>query len=244
MDYVQTFDKNTQSRDFVVGDIHGRYDELMANLTSKGFDFENDRLFSVGDLVDRGSQSRDVVELIDENWFYPARGNHDQFIIDQFDGERVLLFQYQDFTPQEIHFKLEGQWFAKLSENQKQWFYDKLKNLPYLIEVETESGKVGICHAGLPRYINNWEHLKSQLFDRNIREQVIRTRRAPKQDRRIQGIDVTIHGHTCFEKIHQVQNSFWIDTFDKTGSHTVIEIEKLFEMQNSDQREESICPED
>ena len=230
MNFIQHFTQNTQGTDFVVGDIHGRFDSLMNQLSDIGFDFEHDRLFSVGDLVDRGTQSRAVVELVDKDWFFPVRGNHDQMIIDQFDDERVLLFQYKDHSPQEIHQKLEGQWFAGLPDTQQRWFYQSLKDLPYLIEVETEHGHVGICHAGLPRYIDDWCELKAQLDDRNIREQVMRTRRAPKQERVITNIDITVPGHTCFEKVHKVANSLWIDTYDKTGRLTIIELKKLFEL--------------
>lgn len=226
--FVQRFQKNADGIDFVVGDIHGRFDELLSALQEKGFNFEIDRLFSVGDLVDRGEQHKEVVELINEPWFYPVRGNHDQFIIDQFDDERVLLFRYREYSPKEIHVKLEGKWFAELGEHQQQWFYHQLKDLPYLIEVETEKGRVGICHAGLPRYVSDWNELVNQLHNRDIREQVMRTRRSPKEQKTITGIDLTVHGHTCFEGLHQNENAFFIDTFDKTGSLTIIEILDLF----------------
>lgn len=225
---IKVFDINKNGKDFVVGDIHGQFDALMRTLDDISFNFSDDRLFSVGDLIDRGEQHKEVVELISEDWFCPVRGNHDQFIIDQFDDERVQLFRYRDHTPQEIHRKLEGQWFADLNNADQAWFYEQLKDLPYLIEVETEKGRVGICHAGLPRYINDWEVLKTQLADRDIREQTIRTRRAPKQNRAIKGIGVTVHGHTCFESTHNIENSFWIDTFDKTGSLTILPLVQLF----------------
>lgn len=231
---VEFYEKNTQGRDFIVGDIHARYDELMQSLSDIGFDFGCDRLFSVGDLIDRGTQNKQVVELVDEDWFIPVRGNHDQMIIDQFEDEQVLQYGYRGKTPVEIHTGLEGQWFAELSQDEKQWFYDKLKDLPFLINLKTERGNVGICHAGLPRYFNDWWALLDQLVYRNIQEQVLRTRRAPKQQAFVKNTDITVHGHTCFEAIHQLNNSFWIDTFDKTGKHTVIEVESLFDRVNAD----------
>ena len=225
--YVQTFSKNNKGKDFVVGDIHGRYDELMSSLDEVHFDFTCDRLFSVGDLVDRGSQHKEVVKLINEDWFWPVRGNHDQFIIDQFNDERVLLWQYRDYSAAEVHQRLEGQWFAELSNDEQVWFYNQLKGLPYLIEVEIDCKKVGICHAGLPRYIDDWEELKKQLDDRDVREQALRTRRSPKQDRVIKNINITVHGHTCFESALSFNNSNWIDTFDRSGKLTVLELRGL-----------------
>ncbi len=47
------------SRTFVVGDIHGCYDELM-QLTARIGLKEDDMLISVGDIVDRGGKSKEV----------------------------------------------------------------------------------------------------------------------------------------------------------------------------------------
>ena len=51
------FAQNTVGRDFAVGDIHGCFTELQRGLEAIGFDPSTDRLFSVGDLVDRGPES-------------------------------------------------------------------------------------------------------------------------------------------------------------------------------------------
>ena len=45
---------NTEGRDFVIGDLHGCYDEFLAVLADISFDTKIDRMFSVGDLIDRG----------------------------------------------------------------------------------------------------------------------------------------------------------------------------------------------
>jgi len=38
-----------------------------------GLDFSKDRLFSVGDLIDREVQHREVVKLLSEPWFFSLR---------------------------------------------------------------------------------------------------------------------------------------------------------------------------
>jgi len=48
---------NTTGKDFVVGDLHGCYDLLESLLGAVSFDKSKDRLFSVGDLIDRGPNS-------------------------------------------------------------------------------------------------------------------------------------------------------------------------------------------
>jgi len=51
---IPRFALNTHRRDFAVGDIHGAFDALQRAMEAIGFDARKDRLFSVGDLVDRG----------------------------------------------------------------------------------------------------------------------------------------------------------------------------------------------
>ncbi len=65
---------NEDGRDFVVGDIHGEYDQLMEALDHQNFDKDHDRLFSVGDLIDRGPKSVDVVMLaVEPVYSYPGQ---------------------------------------------------------------------------------------------------------------------------------------------------------------------------
>ncbi len=49
------FGKNSSGRDFVVGDIHGSFGALEQLLQRLNFDPDCDRVFAVGDLIDRGS---------------------------------------------------------------------------------------------------------------------------------------------------------------------------------------------
>lgn len=72
---------NTQGRDFIVGDLHGCRSMLDTLLEHVGFDGVKDRLFSVGDLVDRGPRSIECLDLLQEPWFYPVLGNHDAMLM-------------------------------------------------------------------------------------------------------------------------------------------------------------------
>jgi len=45
---------NQAGKDYVIGDLHGCYELLERLLDAVGFDKSKDRLFSVGDLIDRG----------------------------------------------------------------------------------------------------------------------------------------------------------------------------------------------
>ena len=71
----------SRGRLFVCGDIHGCYDELMQQLGLVGFDTGRDRLVALGDLIDRGPKSAEVLALLTEPWFTSIRGNHEELMI-------------------------------------------------------------------------------------------------------------------------------------------------------------------
>ncbi|WP_240622171.1 metallophosphoesterase [Achromobacter mucicolens] len=59
---------NTKGRDLAVGDIHGHFGRLDAALAATRFSPEKDRLFAVGDLVDRGPESAEVLVWLKRPW--------------------------------------------------------------------------------------------------------------------------------------------------------------------------------
>ena len=227
MEYVQGVKTNISGYDFAIGDIHGHYDELIQKLDHIGFNRKHDRLFCTGDLIDHGGKNKEVVQLIKEHWFFTVRGNHDQMIIDQFDDERVLLFNYEHETPQQVHSGMAGQWFSALSSMEQKWFYTQLSNLPYIIEVETRQGLMAICHAGVPEHFTYYQDFRHDLNERNTRELCLRSRRPHKIMRNLDDITITVHGHECFPHKHLRGNSVWIDTFGESGQFTVVELSDL-----------------
>ena len=63
---------------YVIGDIHGCYDELQAMIRKIGLT-DSDMLYMVGDFIDRGDQNVKMMEWLEqlpEN-ILPVRGNHD-----------------------------------------------------------------------------------------------------------------------------------------------------------------------
>ena len=100
MNYLKKFCANHEGRDFVCGDIHGQLRQLYQAMADVSFDPKVDRLFSVGDLVDRGAQSKDVFELLHESWFHAVRGNH----------ETMMFDAYQSCDPSRVFHLDEKRW--------------------------------------------------------------------------------------------------------------------------------------
>ncbi len=78
---------------YAVGDIHGQRDmlaELLASMTSQPL-CNGDSVVFLGDYIDRGPQSKDVIEILLEfqgqqgNCIF-LRGNHEQMMLDSRDG--------------------------------------------------------------------------------------------------------------------------------------------------------------
>lgn len=93
-----------ENRTFIMGDIHGMYDKLMACLQAVSFDYTNDTLIQLGDVVDRGPDSYLVVEeLLKIKNLIAIRGNHDDCWM------QGLLFYREDYQNQIEVFSLYNQ---------------------------------------------------------------------------------------------------------------------------------------
>lgn len=75
--------KRMKTRRFVLGDIHGRVEALRYVLTTCNFDFKKDRIIILGDIVDGGYNTYEVVEVLlrIKNKIL-ILGNHDKWFID------------------------------------------------------------------------------------------------------------------------------------------------------------------
>lgn len=67
-------------RRIVIGDIHGHYDGLM-NLLEAIAPGANDQIYFLGDLIDRGPQSAQVVEFVRQSGYTSVLGNHEQLLL-------------------------------------------------------------------------------------------------------------------------------------------------------------------
>ena len=64
---------------YIIGDIHGEYQKLLDLIAKLPKDA---KFIFVGDLIDRGLQSREIVAYIREHNHQVVRGNHEQFMIE------------------------------------------------------------------------------------------------------------------------------------------------------------------
>jgi serine/threonine protein phosphatase 1 len=197
---IQTFEENKDGRDFVVGDIHGCFSKLNAQLERLSFDKRVDRLFAVGDLVDRGPESDSVVDWLGQSWFHSVRGNHDHFVVEFMEGP----------FDKGTYLLNGGKWFLETLPEARPYYYNEMKKLPIIIEVKTKHGLVGIVHADIAG--NDWEGFKRKLPEYSMYAMWGRQRiNGQFGDEIIEGVHRVYVGHTPVEEVGDVGNVRYID---------------------------------
>lgn len=240
MAQIEKYSINKKGRDFVIGDIHGMFSWLVVFLKKINFDEKNDRLFAVGDLVDRGPESHRVQDFLKKKWFHSVRGNHENMIID-----RVYEYSYS--------------WLSEFSNDRVHEIRNDFLKLPIMIEIETSYGKVGIVHAEVPDFIDDWNIFKKELayngeavheamWGRTRIEDICFINEASENDinsdgfskelqyrkfrDNVKNITYTFHGHSVIPTPIKRGNQFFIDTgavmlfkgvFNK-GAMTIVDI--------------------
>ncbi|MEH6628512.1 MAG: metallophosphoesterase [Motiliproteus sp.] len=209
---IQRFKANTEGRDFVIGDLHGELDQLKKRMTDVRFDLDVDRLFSVGDLIDRGKHSKACFELLNKPWFHAVRGNHDDFMfrwLAEPDHVHKILWMQNGgdaWAEDPVRFFAENPDFRKLAETQ-------ILVMPIAIEVELCDGRrVGIVHACCP--VKDWLTMESSLCNKRIQEDALWSIRANEifHPKPVRNIDLTVHGHDMVKAPKRRGNSVYIDT--------------------------------
>jgi len=138
---LKTLPVNETGRDFVVGDLHGCFDLLEAALLHVNFDKTQDRLISVGDLVDRGPKNLECLELLWEPWFHAVQGNHEDLMLSFFDRSSMGRYWPQN----------GGMWHQGFSADEQLRLKDLLgivDELPFVITVlMKDHRKFHVLHA-------------------------------------------------------------------------------------------------
>lgn len=197
---------NAAGRDFVVGDVHGCFRTLERALAELSFDAGCDRLFGVGDLVDRGPHSAEALVWLECRFEAVVMGNHERPLLYWFDPHR---------RPSPAH---RPQWMRCVPCSQHRRWRAALARLVLSVTIETPYGPVGVVHADLPH--PDWavatamleegtpEHVDIALLGIDAPEAEARRHRS----RAVHGLRALVHGHFVVDDVERIANRWNVDT--------------------------------
>ena len=198
---------NRHGRDFVVSDLHGHLPALQKAMAAAGFSPGGDRLFSVGDLIDRGPDSPGCLELLAKPWFFAVRGNHEDMLLRAVSGTEPRIT--------EVWRQNGGQWGMEdtVANERARDAAPALDTLPWAMTLHHRNGlRFGICHAECP--VSDWSRLVDGAIGETERRSMLWGRERVYRDGAlpVAGIDLTIHGHTVVRNRKLCGNALFIET--------------------------------
>ncbi|MGD0959147.1 MAG: metallophosphoesterase [Methylomonas sp.] len=236
---VRQLPENKVGKDYVIGDLHGCYELLERLLDAVNFDMKTDRLFAVGDLIDRGPDSLRCLGLLSEPWFFSVLGNHELMLLDFFEPYlRKGVLQSFAHLDNNGFLDYGGAWvenyFVAETKSMSEEFDRCLayvRDLPQIVVVGEGDNRFNIIHAELLRpdhkfakrevwldsEIDGWldqKILRHDVEERLLWGRTLLTVRAAKlKNANVQpGLSMTFCGHTLDHKIRRVLSHVCIDT--------------------------------
>ncbi len=182
------------SRQWVIPDIHGCSRSLRSLVETHIVPSKEDRIYFLGDFVDRGPDSKGVLDYVmglqEQGYNIVAlKGNHEEFFVKAWDEEKEL----KSFLGFKMANKSKIQWLRHGGTEAMQSFgtenlaeipthyIEWMRNLPLYVELE----KFVLVHAGLNfDIVNPYEDTQTMLW---VREFKVRSYKI--------GYRRLIHGH-------------------------------------------------
>ena len=224
---VQVPENPAGGRDCVVGDVHGEFPTLEAALAHVEFAPERDRLFALGDLVDRDPHSVDALAWMTSGRIaLSVRGNHEQVLL-----RRI---EVTETHPGEPTWSMHP-WFAREVDDRADWGRWKamIRAMPIAATVHTRAGDVGLVHA--TPTARHWDTMLADLAagDADTMWQAIHSTARARNDARraeyeetpadgaIDGVRAVLTGHTIVPDPTTPQKVWHIDTGVGFGGQAV-----------------------
>ncbi|MBA2368186.1 MAG: polynucleotide kinase-phosphatase [Candidatus Protochlamydia sp.] len=201
----------------IIGDVHGCYDELLALLAQLGYIAEgskitqptNRKVIFLGDLVDRGPKTPEVVELVmdmvDAGCALCVPGNHDIKLVKKLEGKNVKIAHGMEHSLEQLQGK-SPEFIERMMR-----FFDNLVS-HYVLD----DGKLVVAHAGLKEEFHGRGSGAVRAFalfgavSGELEEDGTPIRDPWFQDYR--GNAMVVYGHTSVLEPQWINNTIDIDT--------------------------------
>lgn len=130
----------TGHRRIIIGDVHGHYAGLMTLLTEIA-PGQQDQVYFLGDLIDRGPDSLQVVEFVQRSGYMCLLGNHEQLMIDSFPSGKPFSPALQAWLYSGGRATIASYGESGILLNHLDW----MKTLPTYLDL----GDLWLVHAGV-----------------------------------------------------------------------------------------------
>lgn len=127
-------------RRIVIGDVHGHYDTLI-NLLDEIAPTGDDKVYFLGDLIDRGPKSAQVVEFVKQSGYQCLLGNHEQMLLDILGDGEIYGPALQAWLYSGGHSTVNSYGDDGVRQDHIEW----MRTLPTYIDL----GDVWLVHAGV-----------------------------------------------------------------------------------------------
>jgi serine/threonine protein phosphatase 1 len=218
---------------YCVGDIHGR-DDLLRDMASRvegdmtGRSFENAVTVFLGDYIDRGPDSKAVIErLASGEWptsIIALAGNHEDFLTEFLEDAEILDFWRSQGGLATLHSyevdvgpAMAGRGFAEVQAAFAARFPKHHRDFVGALKVSATIGDYFFCHAGVRPGVALGHQARDDLL--NIRERFLSSEEEYGK--------LVVHGHTPLIAPEIRSNRIGIDTGAyATGRLTCLVLEK------------------
>ena len=141
--WVHRFETNVLDRDFAVGGLHGEFSLAQEAMSAVKFDPAKDRLFCVGDLLDRGAQPAQTAEFLRKPGVFSILGNHERDLVSIARGPSARAPKLLEIQSRENGHS----WWFDLAPTLGEEIIRAIEELPLAIEIETHQGLVCLVRA-------------------------------------------------------------------------------------------------
>lgn len=134
---------------YAMSDIHGCYHEFLQMLSLIHFS-DNDELYIIGDIVDRGPDPLSVLYYVMEHKnIHLIKGNHEQMMLATISNGKRLFPPTQNKSLWYYNGGMATyENYRKLSKEEKEEIIEFLKSLPLTMEIKTDIHDYILVHGG------------------------------------------------------------------------------------------------
>lgn len=183
-------DKNTKGRDLLLADVNGCFKELTKLLEEVEFG-KDDRLFLLGNSINKGLYSYDVVKFINQPNVYSLIGHAEVLMI-------MAMVEGHSATEREIYMQQwdgnGGEWRHNHTEEELNWVFNQVSKWPLSITIMGHK-KYGLVHSESP--FDDWRIFQKKPIDFStlMRTTTGQTILQGERDGDIKQVDSIIAGH-------------------------------------------------